>query len=417
MKWSNLSKQNKQVILLYTTTLLGTLMGFVSSIVNTHYIDPNDYGDVRYVQNIISFIASLLLFGYFLSGSRLLALSRHEMHSRKIRGAMVLILIAAGGILILSTFTCYFIHRNRPDLAFLFIVSLPFCCNALLANYINTTAQGDNHIGRLAFTRLVPTAVYVTTAYFVYSRTGATSVKMILLQNGIPTLFLIGVIASTKPLFRNLKPIFQELNRENKDYGFQLYLGSLAMIASNYLAGISLGNFNADNTEVGFYTLALTVTTPLSMLPAIIGTTYFRKFATEPRIPTKVMKYTLFLTAVTCILFALLIRPMVFFLYSERYAKVGVYASWLSIGFCVHGIGDMMNRFLGSHGQGKSIRNAIIANGIFKIIGFTLLVYIFNTPGALATQVFCSCLYTSMIYYYYRKFISSDSSNIEINLK
>ena len=46
------------------------------------------------------------------------------------------------------------------------------------------------------------------------------------------------------------------------------------MVASNYLAGITLGVFNEDNTEVGFYTLALTVTTPLSTLPAIIGTTY-----------------------------------------------------------------------------------------------------------------------------------------------
>ena len=48
--------------------------------------------------------------------------------------------------------------------------------------------------------------------------------------------------------------------------------------------------FNEDNTEVGFYTLALTVTTPLSTLPAIIGTTYFKQFATQPRIPSKVLK-------------------------------------------------------------------------------------------------------------------------------
>lgn len=402
-----LSKQQIQVVLLYGSTLVGIFLGVLSSIVNTRFIDPSEYGDVRYVQNIISFIASLLLFGYFLSGSRLLALSNNELHSRRIRGAMVAILGLCGLILILSTLVCYFIHSDRPQLAFLFIVSLPFCCNTILLNYINTTAQGDNHIGRLALSRVLPACFYVPTAFLVYKYTGATPTKMILLQNGIPTIFLIGIIISTKPLFRNLKPIFADLNRENKEYGLQLYLGSLAMCASSYLAAIFLGYFNSDNTEVGFYTLALTVTTPLSLLPSIIGTTYFKKFASEDKIPDKVMKFTLLLTVLSCICFVVMIKPLVLFLYTERYSKVGVYASWLAVGFCVHGVGDMMNRYLGSHGRGKEIRNASLANGFLKICGFTVLVYCFNTAGAIVTQVLCSFLYSSMIFYYYRRFVRS----------
>ena len=89
------------------------------------------------------------------------------------------------------------------------------------------------------------------------------------------------------------------------------------MVASNYLAGITLGVFNEDNTEVGFYTLALTVTTPLSTLPAIIGTTYFKQLATQPRIPSKVLKNSILLTVGTCILFILLIKPLIAFLNSE----------------------------------------------------------------------------------------------------
>ncbi len=75
------------------------------------------------------------------------------------------------------------------------------------------------------------------------------------------------------------------------------------MVASNYLAGITLGVFNEDNTEVGFYTLALTVTTPLSTLPAIIGTTYFKQFATQPCIPSKVLKipFCLLSVLVSCL--------------------------------------------------------------------------------------------------------------------
>lgn len=86
----NFSKQRKQVVLLYLSTILGVLVGVLASIVNTRFLAPPEYGDVRYVQNIINFIASLLLFGYFLSGSRLLALSDSEERSRNIRGGNVI---------------------------------------------------------------------------------------------------------------------------------------------------------------------------------------------------------------------------------------------------------------------------------------------------------------------------------------
>ena len=177
------------------------------------------------------------------------------------------------------------------------------------------------------------------------------------------------------------------------------------MVASNYLAGIFLGIFNADNQEVGFYSLALTVTSPLATLPAIIGTTYFKKFASQPKIPDKVMNYSILLTAGTCLLFILFIKPLVSLFYSESYSVVGTYASWLAIGYSIHGLGDMINRYLGSHGEGKAIRNSSIANGTFKIIGFTLIVYLFNTNGAIATIIICDVIYLLSLVYYYRKFI------------
>ena len=81
-----LSKHNKQVVILYASSVIGMLIGVLNSVINTRYLTPDLYGDVRYVQNIISFVSSLLLFGFFTSGSRLLALSKDEQHSRQSRG-------------------------------------------------------------------------------------------------------------------------------------------------------------------------------------------------------------------------------------------------------------------------------------------------------------------------------------------
>ena len=399
-----LTKQKKQIGMLYVTTLAGVALGVLSSIVNTRFLLPADYGDVRYVQNIINFIAVFLLFGYFLSGARMMALSQDERYDRKVKGCMVLVLAVACLILAACMPVCYFLHQNKPTVAFLFLVSLPVCLCPLLMNYIDQTMQGDNQIGRLSLARILPYLFYVPIGYFVYKTFGATSTSMMLLQWGIYSAVYLGIIISTKPIFRDIKSVWRELQKENRSYGIQLYIGSLVMVASNYIAGISLGYFNHDNSEVGFYTLALTVTAPLAYLPTIVGTTYFKRFASQAFIPRKVVYSTLLMTAVTCVLFLLVIQHLVVFLYSEKYAVVGTYASWLSVGFCIHGMGDMYNRFLCSHGQGVSVRNASIVNGVLKMIGFVVLVALFNTTGAIITVLCCDTVYFACIYYYYMKF-------------
>ena len=396
--------QRRQIALLYGSTLLGVLMGVLSSIVNTRFLLPAEYGDVRYVQNIINFLATFLIFGYFLSGARLMAISDDRQHVARIKGTMVLILCVACFVLSMAMPVCYFLHTDKPAVALLFLASMPVCFYPLFLNYIDQTAQGDNQIVHLSLARLLPFLLYVPIGYLVYSHFGATSMRMVLLQWGIYTLIYIGIIIATRPSFRNLRPVWQQLNGENRRYGIQLYIGSLVMVSTNYLAGISLGYFNQDNSEVGFYTLALTVTSPLVALPSIIGTTYFKKFATQPRIPTKVIASTVAMTAVTCVLFVLLIHPVVCYLYTNKYAIVGTYASILSVGYCIHGLGDMFNRYLCSHGQGVAVRNASIANGLFKIVGYTGLVALFNTNGAIATTIICDVIYFSCLIFYYIRF-------------
>ncbi len=65
----------------------------------------------------------------------------------------------------------------------------------------------------------------------------------------------------------------------------------------------------------------------------------------------------------------------------------------------------MFNRYLCSHGQGVSVRNASIANGVFKIFGYTVLVAMFNTNGAIATTIICDVIYFSCLMYYYVRFV------------
>ena len=405
-----LSKSKKQVIALYAATFLGAVLNFVASKVNTDVLDPVSYGNVRYVLNIIQLLSWVVLFGWFMSGSRLLALSDDRTRSARIRGALVLFLLFASVLLAVLTLTVGLFHHADATVRMLFFCSLPVCFYPLLTNYMNTTAQGDNHIYRLALARVLPVACYIPVALWLYGRYGADSRTVLYLHWGICCAVLVVIIASTRPSFRRLKPIVADLRTENRSYGLELYWGSLAMVATNYLAGVTLGQMGDDNSGVGFYTLALSLAQPISYLPGIIGTTYFKRFVHESRIPPRVMLVTVAVTLASCLGFILVIKPIVG-LYDSSYAVVAIYAAWLAVGFSIHGIGDMVNRYLGSHGQGRSIRNSSFACGAVKIIGSVLLVWLWDVPGAVATVILSSSVYTLTLLMHYGRYVKTDASS------
>lgn len=390
--------------MLYVATFMSTILNFVASKVNTDYLSPADYGNVRYVFNIIQLFSWVVLFGWFMSGSRLLALSDNRKYSARIRGALIILLIAASVMLMIITSVSGLIHTGNNTIRTLFYCAIPVCMYPLLTNYINTTAQGDNHIGRLALARLLPVLCYIPLALLVYGRYGADSRTVIWMHWGVCAAVIIIIIISTRPSFHDLKPVFRSLGEENRSYGIQLYWGSLAMVATNYLAGVVLGFMDLDKSNVGFYTLALSFAQPLSYLPAIVGTTFFKRFAQEERISNKVFAVTIAITVVTCIGFIVLVHP-VMSLYNESYGVVARYASFLAIGFSMHGVGDMINRYLGSHGQGRSIRNSSFLCGAVKITGSFVLVWLWSVNGAILTMILSSAVYALSLYIEYRIYV------------
>ena len=134
---TNITKSKKQVLLLYSCTIIGVFIGVLVSILNTRSLCPSEYGDVRYINNIIALISGLFLFGYFVSGCRLLAVSKTREESREIKGIMLVILF--GTVLLMMLVMAglgvfYNVVLEKPY-ANLFFVAIPFCGSTILLNY------------------------------------------------------------------------------------------------------------------------------------------------------------------------------------------------------------------------------------------------------------------------------------------
>lgn len=393
-----------QTSILYLSSICGVGLGLLSSILNTHFLTPEEYGNYRYVYNILSFLSSILLFGYFVSGCRLLAISKNYEENRRINGAMIIILaitivITAIGMIIGSVIQ----NIINSSVSYLFLISLPVCGAPLMLNYINTTFQGENRIKELSFARLMPYLIYLPIGYAWYTSFGSNAETLMLLQNGCSIAVYIILILSLKPKFTNLAPVFKLLSKENREYGFHVYIGSVLAVSLGYLSGITLGIFEDDNVNVGFYTLALTVSSPLSILPTIVGTTHFKEFANENSIHRRIIKNTTIISVISLVAFVIMIVPLVKWVYSDAYSPVGYYSCYIAIGMIFHGFGDMYNRFLGAHGKGKEIRNGAIITGMFQIIGSIALVYLWGIYGAIATRIISSTIYFLLMIFYYNR--------------
>lgn len=400
------TRTQKQVIYLYGSTIIGVLLGVLVSILNTRSLVPSEYGDVRYINNLIALFSGIFLFGYFVSGSRLLALAKTTQEASRIKGALVTILGCTILLMMLVMVVCgivhhYFLHK---EFYYLFYIVIPVCGSTLLLNYINTSSQGDNSISTIAAARVLPSLLYLIIGFIIYKIWGASNEKMLLLQNGIAAFVLIFLILKNSPKFSQLKESFKRLNRENRQYGLQVYFGSLANVSVQYIAGLTLGLFGTDNTNVGFYSLALTVTSPLAMLPNVIGTTYFKQFAHQNIIPKKVLWATYFMSFVSLIAFIVLIYPMVDILYDKSYVNVAFYASFLALGSTLQGLGDVYNRFLGAHGKGRYLRNGAFISGAIALLGYTIGVYYGGITGAIVTRILSSSSYFVLMFFYCRCF-------------
>ena len=410
------SKKIKQVASLYTSTCIGIVIGIGVSIVNTRLLGPQQYGDLKFLQNLFAFTVTFLTLGVFVSGSRLLAQNEHENVRRQLVGnlfifASVISVVFTIGLFIFSFFEDNIFHnglgriiRIFSPLAFVFPFNLCF----------EKIMLGSNRIYELSVFQTGPKILYLVSAilfnYFVpLSLTSALTLHL------LAFMLLIGIMAIRfKPRFDNLKQNIFLIWTENKTNGLQVYIGLITGVASGHLGAIFIGYF-MNNTNVGFFSLALATTAPLTMIPSAMGTAFFKDFANRQYIPRKTITITILLSICALVFFFVLIEKVILLLYSSEYAAVVPIAYLVSIGSIVHGFGDFFTRFLGAHGRGREMRNSAVAVGISNVLGYYFLVKYFGVMGAASTMVISSCIYLLTRYYIYNRMVHKYRNKSQIS--
>ena len=382
--------------------VFGLLIGIGVSVVNTRLLGPQQYGDLKFLQNLFAFVVSFMTFGIFVSGSRLLAQSKNEAIKNQLIGNLLILAGIISALFIIGLFTFSFFEEQifHNELGWVIKIFSPLLFVFPLKLCLENIMQGDNRIYELSVFGLAPRVLYflsaITFNYFV----PLSLISSLAIQLGTVGIIILMMTIRFKPEFTDVKRNVAIIWEENKKYGFHVYLGSLANVTTAYLAGISVAFF-VDNKSVGFFALALTISMPLTMIPTVVGTTLFKEFANRNTIPKNITVLTLCLSLLSFLMFILFLEKIVLFLYSHEYYPVITLAYIVGVGCFFRGLGAYFNKFLGAHGKGKEMRNGAIADGIFNVFGYFFLVKFFGVKGAAATKIISDFLYMCLIYYYY----------------
>ncbi|KAB2836625.1 MAG: oligosaccharide flippase family protein, partial [Candidatus Brocadia sp.] len=264
------NKRSKQIFSLYTSTILGLMIGIGVSVVNTRMLGEKQFGDLKFLQSLFMFVATTINFGVFATGGRLLAQSKDDAAKPYLVGNIILMtaVIVMLQIIILLIYSYVPINVHSPEIGkmirmfspLLFVFPFQMCFENLM--------QGDNRIYELSFFRLLPSTLFLFTAIIVNYYIPVHLELTLLMQFGILAVVIIGFIFKFKPRFNFYRQYWPVLFEENKRYGFPVYIGVLAGVATTQAGTIAI-SYLIDNVNLGYFSLAITISMPLSMIPSV----------------------------------------------------------------------------------------------------------------------------------------------------
>jgi len=296
---------------------ISIFLGVATSSFNTHFMDPKEYGDFKFVMTFFNFVIPWFAFGFFQSSSRLIALSDDDSDIRDFYGATIIITFITSILLVaLLVLFIRFFYEGIYDngLRSTLILVLPFALFIHFRAMLQNVLRGSNEIFKLSILRVVPRACYLLLTLIIVFYYDISTLSFLICYYLAGLLIVALIIKKMKPSFKNFFFNIRRLFAENLSFGFHAYTSFVLNTATGFITGLFLAYF-VDNQQLGYFLLAKTITQPLSIIPVTSATVFFKKFATQVKIKTKVIFITAILSLLALLSFSLIIKTVFFIIF------------------------------------------------------------------------------------------------------
>jgi len=394
--------QIRPAIVLYLAQVINLLLGWGITKLNVSFLSIEEFGQYSFFITFINSTFILFTFGVFEASSRLLALSESRENTMNMLSASLLLalfsyVIFSGFLFISQEFIRYFFSI---DISFLLKLYFPLAGVFLLYDFWQKILRGTGKIIRLSWFLMTPRILYfvfLLALLYTHQFTLVNSTLFNLLSLGF--VFLL-YLSMERLSFKQLAESFRLLKRQVKDFGFHMYWAELIHSLLYHIDKLFIGYFlNAE--QLAYYSLAFTITLPLSLFSTSLSTTLYKRFSQINTIDRKVLRINLIWVIFSLSLLILLGPWIVTELFSENYRNSIPLLLPLGIAFSISSQSKPFTFYLIAQGKGKVIRNiafilflgSLLLNGIF--------IPTWGILGAAYVRIIVFLIDLALVYAYY----------------
>jgi O-antigen/teichoic acid export membrane protein len=392
----------RQVGYLYGSLVASIFLGIMNSGVNARFLEPTPFGEYRLLMSLFLISTSIFSFGYFATAANRFAITTSAAEERSLLGGLVILSSKLSALFIVVLFIFSFCADKYfgEGIGYKIRIFCPLIAVYLFQQALQTSLQGTNRIGYLAVLNVGPQLLFLILAlsFLCFSK---YTVNIAVLFTLISLTFcVIYIIFSLKPNFTRIKETINDLIKNNKNIGFPIYLAAILGNTTANPGRLIVGYF-LDLRSVGQFSLALTLTSPLMLIPSAVGTTYFRDFALQSRISPKVLLLTCAICIGSILGFLVIIRPFVIFLYTDKFIGMLPNTYLCAFAALAHGLGGILGRFLWAHEASWSLLIIAIITGSLHIGGYFVLLSYCGFIGAGLTRIIVELVYLFLSFFAY----------------
>ncbi len=405
----------KQTSALFTWNLIGLPINLAINFFMTRYLGAEAYGNYSFVARVFNLVFILMNLGLFRSVGRAILLSNDNHKIREYYGTGLIIWIVVSTLTMVLLYPYALLSKNVAEkgMTIVMLSVIPFCAAEFLNKFNEQVLPSSNKIKLLIVQRYGPRILLLVLISLLFFLWGSNPHKLIVCLcalYGTQFLFYSYVAVKLRPTFTNRQERFREIKIINRSYGAQTYIGDLFSNVFTAAMPLLISLFSLNNAEVGFYSLALMLCTPMNYIPSAIMTSYYKMFSTYKEIPRKVFKVTILSSAACLLILWVIIAPFVKIFYTPEYNPVIFITMVTSVGTFLYGLSDFISRYLSSQGDGVALRNSSIIVGFSTLVCSLLIIPKFAAMGAAITHVIAGIIYVIVIIFYYRKRVKTNNS-------
>ena len=404
MSLLHLDKSKWQYVCVLVSNALVILLGFVFNIIVTHIMTTDEYGYYKAFVNSLATMTTLFSFGFSLTFSRLFAMTEEKKERKKLFGIALflnlLISIIVVGIISTFNFLLNIFNFNLPQyiLVASFFVFVP-----LIERMIVFKLQGENRMLLYSLVSLIPKILLTASCLVAFCLKITVSAGFLCCSYLLSSVCsILAVSISETPTLKFAFTDAKVVAQDNFRYGFHLYIGSLASVASAQILNLMVASISG-LSEYAMFSLGITLATPIMQIPSVMGTIGFKSNIKLVKLPRKQILFTFFVTIIACIFYGLLLNIAFSTIIGEFYHDALFYATIMILYYALMGLGDYFNRFILAKGEGKMVRNSSFVVGILLALCAAILIPSLNVTGVIIAEFISAAVYLiNMVIIYVR---------------